>query len=362
MTFSIRFAITCGLFIGTCCSAAGQTHFFRSGVFLHHSTGGCIWGPNGSTTSVPVEITSYNSSRSFSENSTCSLTEQGWPATPWDNEWYRWHNIFENKDTIDADIRPILKNNKIIIIKSCYPSSNMSGFGAAADTITPTRKSTWNYKWHWRNFIKAMAKHPDNFFVIWTNAPLIGCTNFEGQLSDAFCRWAKDTLALGLDPVCGRFPANVYIFDFFHKLAGTDGKLPLQYAASSGDSHPNADATALVAPQFVHEVFDAAISYESIFSITSVPVKHPETYRLCQNYPNPFNPSTAIAFTVEKQGVVTLKIFDILGREMAILVNEQKIPGTYMVAWNAKEFNSGTYFYRLTVGNTSETKKLVLVK
>ncbi len=243
--------------------ATAQPLKFRSGIFLHHSTGGCIWGPNGGSTSIPEEIVKYNNEHGYTDSDSVTMIEEGWPVDPWDNEWYRWHQIFDNKDAT-ADISPYLASNLIIVIKSCFPSSSMSGEGEPADTLNPTDKTIYNYKWHWRNIVRVMQEHPQNFFVIWTNAPLVaGATNDdEANRSDRFCRWAKDTLAAGNDNEFGAFPANVYVFDFFHKLAGSDGKLRLQYAASTTDSHPNGSATELVAPQFVQEIFDAAISYE----------------------------------------------------------------------------------------------------
>ncbi len=245
---------------------------FRSGIFLHHSTGDRIWGPNGSSTSVPDEIVKYNSSFGYSGDEICSLNESGWPVNPWDNEWERWHRIFDNEDP-EADILPFLLSNKIIVIKSCFPSSSMLGLGTPSDTLTPTMKSIYNYKWHWRNFIKVMEKHPEVFFVVWTNAPLVaGATNDNAAFySHEFCTWAKDTLAKDLDPLFGGFPENVYVFDFFHKLVGTDYKLKPEYAVSSTNSHPNAAATELIAPQFVEEVFDASIAYESIYNGTLQP-------------------------------------------------------------------------------------------
>jgi hypothetical protein len=248
--------------------ASSQSTKFRGGVFLHHSTGGRIWGPNGSTTSVPLEFATYNLLRGLTGQDAVSLKELDWPKAN-DNEWERWHRIFENQDTAIEDIRPILDTNRIVIIKSCYPSSEITGYGAPSDTIHPTRKTMWNYKWHWRSILNVMRQRPMNFFVIWTNAPLVfsATKSQQASLSDQFCRWAKDTLAEGLDSEFGPFPANVYVFDFFHKLAGTDGKLPLTYASGSKDSHPNNLATQLVAPQFVIEVFDAALRYEKLTSI-----------------------------------------------------------------------------------------------
>ncbi len=85
-------------------------------------------------------------------------------------------------------------------------------------------------------------------------------------------------------------------------------------------------------------------------------------YRLQQNYPNPFNPSTNIEFQIANFGFVTLKIYDVLGREIETLVNEEKSPGRYEVKFSASNLASGLYFYRITSGNFSETKKMLLLK
>jgi photosystem II stability/assembly factor-like uncharacterized protein len=92
--------------------------------------------------------------------------------------------------------------------------------------------------------------------------------------------------------------------------------------------------------------------------ISSVPNK----FNLYQNYPNPFNPSTTIKFDIPSGGFVSLKIFDVLGREVAAPVNEYRNPGTYEVNYNASSLSSGMYFYRLQYGGYSEIKKLTLVK
>lgn len=88
----------------------------------------------------------------------------------------------------------------------------------------------------------------------------------------------------------------------------------------------------------------------------------PEVYSLSQNYPNPFNPSTSINFAIPKSGNVTLKIFDVLGKEVATLLNEVKTAGTYKVDFNASNFTSGVYFYRLESGDFADIKRMVLVK
>jgi hypothetical protein len=88
----------------------------------------------------------------------------------------------------------------------------------------------------------------------------------------------------------------------------------------------------------------------------------PKAFELSQNFPNPFNPSTIIGFQLYDAGNATLKVFDTLGREIAVLVNSNKQLGSYHVQWNGNGFPSGIYFYQLTAGNVSQVKTMVLVK
>jgi len=88
----------------------------------------------------------------------------------------------------------------------------------------------------------------------------------------------------------------------------------------------------------------------------------PTQMALHHNYPNSFNPTTTIRFDLPRSSFVTLKIFDILGREITTLVNESRSPGAYTAEWNGKDFASGIYFYRIEAGDYKETRKLVLQK
>lgn len=88
----------------------------------------------------------------------------------------------------------------------------------------------------------------------------------------------------------------------------------------------------------------------------------PNKYSLSQNYPNPFNPSTKIDYSLPKQGYVTIKIFDILGREVRILISEFKNPGYYSVEFNASELSSGVYYYKIQSGEFSEVKRMTIIK
>ena len=88
----------------------------------------------------------------------------------------------------------------------------------------------------------------------------------------------------------------------------------------------------------------------------------PVSYSLGQNYPNPFNPTTRIDYSIKQAGFVTLKIYDMLGKEVAVLVNGNKPAGYYTVEFNGSNLPSGVYIYRLTAGKFSSSKKLMLMK
>ncbi|MEO8513766.1 MAG: T9SS type A sorting domain-containing protein [Ignavibacteria bacterium] len=100
----------------------------------------------------------------------------------------------------------------------------------------------------------------------------------------------------------------------------------------------------------------------SVIGITSISTVIPERFSLSQNYPNPFNPVTNIEFQLAKSGFVNLTVFDLLGREIETLVNEDLNAGTYNVDWNAVKYPSGAYFYRIRSVGFSETKKMMLVR
>ncbi len=85
-------------------------------------------------------------------------------------------------------------------------------------------------------------------------------------------------------------------------------------------------------------------------------------FSLLQNYPNPFNPSTNITYSITKHSIVSLKIYDILGREIATLVHQEQEPGTYNIIFDASHYMSGIYFLRLSMGNNSITKEIILMK
>jgi hypothetical protein len=350
-------------------AAAGAQVRFRSGIFLHHSTGGCIWGPNGSATSVPQEMHSYNFNHGYSGLDSVSMQEQWYPSVAGDNEWSTWHSIFETD--LPDDLSSILSANRIIMIKSCFPASDLSGVGQPSDTASPTDKTIANYKWHWRHIVSVMNGHRGNYFVVWTNAPLEreSTDSAAARLSDVFCRWAKDTLAAGLDPVYGAFPPNVHVFDFFHMLANSDGFLPDAYRAGPYDSHPNDAATALVAPQLVTEVFDAAIAYEAVYNGVAggqpSPDKH--NYLTLECRPNPFSAEILVSYQLPAAGPVTIAVYDVTGRAVRTVFAGTMPAGRHTARWDGRDdagrsVAAGMYVLRLQAGNQTLTRKLTIVR
>jgi hypothetical protein len=99
-----------------------------------------------------------------------------------------------------------------------------------------------------------------------------------------------------------------------------------------------------------------------IISVRNISTNIPGNYFLYQNYPNPFNPTTIIKYQIQKSNFVELKVFDILGKSIASLVNEKQSPGTYEVQFNASNLPSGIYFYKLIAGDFVQIKKMVLLK
>ncbi|MCI0695966.1 T9SS type A sorting domain-containing protein [candidate division KSB1 bacterium] len=165
-----------------------------------------------------------------------------------------------------------------------------------------------------------------------------------------------------------------------HLFAGTNGGVYRSInnggnwtLVNSGLTHPTVLALALNSNGFLFAgTFDGGV-FRSVQSTTTVKeaiAQAPNFFSLEQNYPNPFNPSTTIRYRLPQSGFVTLKVFDLLGHEVATLVSETKLAGEHHVQWQPTDLPSGVYVYRLQVRDTAtgstdrfvETQKLVLMK
>jgi len=102
--------------------------------------------------------------------------------------------------------------------------------------------------------------------------------------------------------------------------------------------------------------------YATTIGITPISTIIPAKFNLSQNYPNPFNPSTRIKFALPKNEFVNIKIYDILGKEISTLVNENLTAGYYEVEFNANNLSSGMYFYKFESSTFTDVKRMVLIK
>jgi hypothetical protein len=155
----------------------------------------------------------------------------------------------------------------------------------------------------------------------------------------------------------GAFGSAIQISQFYPQFS-TRGYKPvmIEYNNSAGD----------VAALWVGvDGANKRLFFDRLNAITSVNQNQngiPEAYSLSQNYPNPFNPATKIEFAIPKNSLVTMKMYDILGREVAVLLNREMAAGSYTINYDASALPSGVYFYKITSGDFSDTKKMMLVK
>jgi hypothetical protein len=144
-------------------------------------------------------------------------------------------------------------------------------------------------------------------------------------------------------------------------LSNTSTSYSLNWVTESGNQFSVQLDTIISGSVLVHSI---VFTYISTTPATLVKASSPlpNSFTLNQNYPNPFNPSTQIQFSVPQAGFVTLKVYDMLGREVATLVNGDLAPSSYSITWNAANVSSGVYLYKLDAGNYSVTKKMILMK
>jgi len=180
-----------------------------------------------------------------------------------------------------------------------------------------------------------------------------------------------DSLGVSLCNINGCYPPGVDSVTHIYNSSNADDTISLHFYCRSvyplpngtfieGAGHVRLKAYATSNPsQFIELDFRALTNlYIGIKQISSI-VKD---FSLGQNYPNPFNPVTKIGFSLPKSDYVSLRVYDILGREVKVLVSQNMTPGEYEVDFDAKNLSSGMYYYSLRAGENVSVKKMVLVK
>ncbi|MFC2102868.1 ethylbenzene dehydrogenase-related protein [Bacteroidota bacterium] len=160
----------------------------------------------------------------------------------------------------------------------------------------------------------------------------------------------------------GKWDNGVWTVEFKRTNSGSDYDFTVPGGGSVDFTHEIFDNTGGSHP---NDGFDATVytlDFSGITDVEDLTDQLPQRYALDQNYPNPFNPATTITYAVPQNSLVSLRVFDVLGKEVKTLVNEIKGAGTYTASFNAANVPSGIYFYKLEAGNFVTTKKMVLLK
>ena len=171
---------------------------------------------------------------------------------------------------------------------------------------------------------------------------------------------SADTTDVGLNKIYGN-GRNDSTFDFYYNVATTDTlRAENNYwgttVADSIAKHiwDRNDSPALGVIDFM--------PFRLVTSVSNTNLEVPSGFKLFNAYPNPFNPTTNIKYQIANSSFVTLKIYDVAGKEISTLVNQKQSPGIYELSWDASKYSSGVYFYRIDAGGYSDVKKLVLIK
>jgi hypothetical protein len=189
-------------------------------------------------------------------------------------------------------------------------------------------------------------KYPDGGETVLTDTTLI--IRWDDNISDkvSIQLYYKDTLFTTIDSSIVS-ATNAYAWFVPNSLKEGDG-YKIKVSSISDTS--------------LHSMSAASFSIDNPTGLENSNSTIPAEYSLRQNYPNPFNPSTTIEFSIPNRSMVTLKVYDLLGREVQTLVNEEKPVGNYRVNFNASNLASGVYFYRITAGSFNMTRKLIVLK
>ena len=244
-----------------------------------------------------------------------------------------------------------------VYVTNCTIVNNHSSNGLGGNAIFVDGSSFGTLK----NCI--LAGNGDDFYVNPTSALTVTYTlsqeGFAGQGNFTADPLFADTVNedFHLKSMSGRYNpiSHLWVIDTVHSPAIDAGD-----PASAYNNEPPPNGNRINLGCYGNTMY-ASKSFPAT-DVQNVSADLPTRFSLGQNYPNPFNPSTSISFALPSQSVVSLKVFDALGREAAVLLREELPAGNYSRQWNAAGLPSGVYFYRLQAGSFIETKKLILLR
>jgi len=334
-------------------------------------------GDNWTQTNVSVNVASFTVSGSdiyaCGGNSIYKSSDKG-------SSW----NTINSTGLSGASSTVIFSSNNNLFINNTGNSNSGSIFagifkstdnGITWNPINSGLPFKQNYKEKMYPLIYSFTKNGNDIFIASDTNDVNdgGRTGSIYKSTDNGSTWISKSIGLPLKPDGYSAALNSLITTGNTLVAGTSEGIYFStdngesWNDFTGDLPTRVSITSITADnQFITVGTAENVWQRSISNITGVYEKAnniiPAEYNLSQNYPNPFNPATTINFQIPVSGKVTIKIYDLLGREVKSLVNEFKIAGKYSVKFNASNLASGVYFYNLRAGNFVQTKKMILTK
>jgi hypothetical protein len=321
-------------------------------LFLHHSTGGVIWGGG-----VPAWFSSYNTAH----GTTYAITELAYPDSPypWDNYPYDYWNIWVSHAggspyMSQSTLEMLTPTCDVIVFKHCFPVSGI-GPDTGHPNVASASKTLENYKLQYAALKAKLRSFPANRFVVWTGAALRAADTSPEQAARAkqFFDWVRDTWDEPGD--------NIFVWDFF--ALETDGGMYLTPEHASGDSHPNSTFAAEVAPLFSQRVVDVILGRGDSTSVVGAGMP-PAALAFSVAGPNPFAGRTRLRFELPSAARVSLAIYDVSGRRVARLAEGDRPAGRHEAVWDSRQAGApaGVYFARLAVGRQTLVRRVVALK
>ena len=285
---------------------------------------------------------------------------------------YRTSNAGLNWLELNAGVTGVSNaQNSLMIVDNDFYGFGLNN-GAARVRLTTDNSSTWNTQQLSvvGNYTSAIAFHSNKMYGVAatsTSLPNISRT------TDGGITWTNINIGSGVSGTCYFVwvPATPVVY-----ILGSNGGI--KRSTDNGVSWvttPTPGVTNLTHFDFIHSgmvVYGYAVSSngnviklaDTLNVLTGISTNNniPGGYSLSQNYPNPFNPSTNISYSIPQSSVVSISVFDILGREIFSPVNEFKTAGSYEVTIAAENLGTGVYYYRMNAGSFTDTKKMIIIK
>ncbi len=228
------------------------------------------------------------------------------------------------------------------------------GSGNTLLSITPSQgRFTEFHSWDSSPDVRAYARTVNQFGGMWDDDPA-----YQGRFSRRVIDPSSVILKINFSVPSTQIEMAIPKSNYAGLTLAAGSKIGLNITYSSVKNISEFWASTFDRYSFVNFVVDKLVGVDELAERE----RSPSTFALGQNYPNPFNPETSFEFRVPSSEFVSLKIFDLLGREVSVLVSEKKSAGEYRVTWDASGFSSGVYLYRLQAGGFVETKRMLLLR